>query len=167
MRSVLGSGDGDGRWESAERKDVQPNMSFKLTSAVRVNSSSRISVSTIVPLRWLIPPMTAPTDSTYVRTRRTQVCGGRRLTLELQRRDDIDLHDGLEDDRVTLGERLLERTLCSESESELRGIDLMSGSILEDELASRDRVSRQDSTLERVVESLHAHHRQCSTRTSS
>jgi hypothetical protein len=33
-------------------------------------------------------------------------------------------------------------------------------SVLEDELASRDGMSRQDSTLQRVVESLHASIRQ-------
>ena len=77
-----------------------------------------------------------------------------KFTLELERSDDVDLHDGLEHDGVTLGERLLERALSCESESELGGVDLMSGSILEHELAAADGVAGEDASLESVVESL-------------
>lgn len=48
------------RASAGGREDVQPNMSLSGTSAVTRQSSSRVSVSMIVPLRWLMPPMTLP-----------------------------------------------------------------------------------------------------------
>lgn len=79
---------------------------------------------------------------------------GTQLTLELKRRNYVDLHDGLEDDGTTLGERLLEGTLGGETESQLGGIDLVSRSVLEDELATRDGVTSEDTAFEGIVESL-------------
>lgn len=76
------------------------------------------------------------------------------IALELGRRDDLDLHDGLEDDGCSLGEGLAESALRSETESKFGRIDLVGGSVLEDHLDTADLVTGEDTALESVVESL-------------
>lgn len=77
-----------------------------------------------------------------------------RRTLELDRRDDVNLHDRLENDGTTLGEGLAEGALSSKTESHLGGIDLVSRSVLEDEFATRDGVASEDTALEGILETL-------------
>jgi hypothetical protein len=103
--------------------------------------------------------MTAPDGrkdlrSVSERERKGKERKGRKRTLELDRRNDIDLHDGLEDDGTTLGERLAESTLSGETESHFGGIDLVSRSVLEDELAAGDGVTGENTALEGVLETL-------------
>jgi hypothetical protein len=75
-------------------------------------------------------------------------------TLELNRRNDVDLHDRLQHDRSSLGERLPERTLSGETESHLGGIDLVGRSVLENEFAAGDGVTGEDTAFEGVLETL-------------
>lgn len=145
--------------------DSQPNMSLSGTSHQSVNSSSRISVSTMVPLRWLIPPMTVPARRPLVRIdKRGGRHGKQARTLELDRRSDVDLHNRLENDRTTLRECLAEGTLSSQAESQLGRVDLVSRAVLEDEFATRDLVARKRATLEGVAETLKSKHQTKSAR---
>lgn len=76
------------------------------------------------------------------------------LTLEFDRSNDIDLHDGFKNDWSTFGESFTESTLSGESESKFGRIDLMSSSVLENEFATRNRVSSENTSFERIVETL-------------
>jgi hypothetical protein len=76
------------------------------------------------------------------------------LTLELDRSNNVDLHDGLENDRSTFRESFSESTLSGESESQFGRIDLVSSSVFENKLATRDRVTSEDTSFESVIESL-------------
>lgn len=119
----------------------------------------------MVPLRWLIPPMTVPARRPLVSTGRR---GGRLVkqarTLELDRRSNVDLHNRLENDRAALRERLAEGTLSRQAESQLGRVDLVSRAVLEDELATRDLVARKRATLEGVAETLKSKHQTKSAR---
>ena len=77
-----------------------------------------------------------------------------KLTLELDGSNDVDLHDGLENNGSTFRESFTESTLSGESESQFGRIDLMSSSVFENKFTTRDRVTSEDTSLECVVESL-------------
>lgn len=62
-------------------------------------------------------------------------------TLELDRSNDFNSHDGLQDLRPGLLERLAEGTDGCKSERQFRGIDSVESSIFQDEATASDRVS--------------------------
>lgn len=74
--------------------------------------------------------------------------------MEFDRSNDIDLHDGFKNDWSTFGESFTESTLSGESESKFGRIDLMRSSVLENEFATRNRVSSENTSFERIVETL-------------
>ena len=76
------------------------------------------------------------------------------LTLEFYRRDDLNCHNGLQDDRLGLVESLPEGTQSGEPESEFGGILYVRRSILQDESTTVDRVTGKESTTKGLVESL-------------
>src|SRR5260370_2094068 len=98
-----------------------PNISFNATSATGVNSSSRTSLSIIVPRRAFNPPITAPLTYILVFSTGTKKKGKRR-TLELDRSDDFHRHDRLKYNRFRLKKSLPTCTNSSQSERQLRRI---------------------------------------------
>ena len=67
---------------------------------------------------------------------------GKTPTLEFDRSDDFNSHDGFQDPRPGLLERLAEGTDGRESECQFRGIDSVECTILQGEAAAGDRISR-------------------------
>jgi len=141
-----------------------PNMSFKLTSTTAVNSSSLLSVSWIVPRLWFKFPTTLPVGHSKITSAKARQRGsgaeeeGRkertRRTLELGRSDDLDRHDGLEDDGSSLEVSLSEGVESGGDESQLGRINSVETSILEDVSNSGDGGSVQSSPLQSLSESL-------------
>ena len=76
------------------------------------------------------------------------------LTLEFYRRDDLNCHNGFQDDRLGLVESLPECTQSGEPKSEFGGILYVRSSVLQDESTTVDRVTGKESTAESLVESL-------------
>lgn len=130
-----------------------PNMSFRATSAVHVNSSSRTSLSVIVPRRAFSPAMTAPTKLTSISS--TSLPTTER-TLELSRGNDLNCHDGFEDDGLRLIVDLTEGTNDGQSESKFGRVDRVRETILQDESGAADRVARQCALLQCLKEALYS-----------
>lgn len=70
-------------------------MSLRATSAMHVNSSSRTSLSVIVPRRAFSPAITAPTQ---LKSNHSGSIPTTERTLELGRGNNLNCHDRFEDD---------------------------------------------------------------------
>jgi hypothetical protein len=97
-----------------------------------------------VPRRAFNPPITAPGNGE----------GGGERTSEFEGRDDLDGHDGLEDDGIRLEVRLAERVDGGEAERELGRVDRVECFIAKDHAHSGDWVPRQRALLDRFKEAL-------------
>jgi len=76
------------------------------------------------------------------------------VPLELDRRDDFDRHDRLQDDRGSLGESLAESAEGGKTESEFVGVVDVGGTVLKDKAAAIDAVAGELSAVESFLESL-------------
>lgn len=96
--------------------------------------------------------MTAPVFSSVYYNEPFEVRNKR--TLEFDRSNDLDSHDGLQDSRLCQLECFAESTDSSKSESQLRGINGMESTILENKAAASNRVTRERSLLQCLEETL-------------
>ena len=76
-------------------------------------------------------------------------------TLELRRGNDLNCHDGLEDDGVRLVVDLTEGTDDGQAEGQLRRVDRVGETVLQDEPGAAYRVARQCALLQCLVEALY------------
>jgi hypothetical protein len=153
-------------------------MSLSETSTSAVNSSSRVSVSLMVPFREFKLPMTLPgkrrsnkrcfsklsvnlkdemqteQESSEPKLPRVERRRGCKRTLELGRSDDLDGHDRLEDDGLGLVEYLSDGLNGGGDESKLRRINCVESSVLEDVSDAGDGRAVEGSLLEGDSETL-------------
>jgi hypothetical protein len=120
-----------------------PNMSFKATSAVAVNSSSRTSLSMMSPRRLFRLPMTAPACPHNFSSHPTLLITMIGQTLEFDRCNHFHLHDRLQDDRTRCTVSFAECSDGSKPKRKLRGIDRVMRAIFQDEAATSHWISRQ------------------------
>jgi hypothetical protein len=82
------------------------------------------------------------------------VDGANDVPLELDRRDDFDRHDRLQNDRGGLGESLAESAEGGKTESEFVRVVDMGSTVLKNEAAAVDAVASELSAVESFLESL-------------